>query len=407
MRAIPLVNGLTARWAAAAPARGGSVFSAAGLWPLLAFLADGATGRVREELADALGVPADQAAASARELLGLLVGVEGVESALGLWTARTVELEEPWAAGLPAGAHGVLTGDAGADRAALDAWAARRTGGRIGRMPVRLDRDSSLVLATATALRTDWEEPFSGDIGVWAGGLPSGEDVAGLRRTTTDLDAVGVARTPDGSVTEARVRGTNGLDVHLLLGEERMTPGQVLAAGVEILGGRLTVVPGGRLPLGAAGPGLCVARQWVREPAPPSVVLTAVEFALTCEHDVAAHPDPFGLAGAVDGRPGHFPGISRAPLALRSVHQTATAVFSAEGFRATAVTAAEAIWLSVEELPYETTVVRASFDRPFGFLAVHRASGLVLTAGWVTEPKAWREEDYGRPEEGAETPAVF
>ncbi|KUN84736.1 proteinase inhibitor I4 serpin [Streptomyces griseoruber] len=401
------VNALAARWAGEVRADGNSVFSAAGVWPLLAFLTDGAEGAAREELADALGLAADQAAGAARELLGLLECAEGVEAALGLWTARTVELEEAWAAGLPAEAHGVLTGDAEADRAALDAWAAKRTGGRIGRMPVRLDRDGSLVLATASALRTDWEEPFTGDIGAWTGGRPTGEDVAGLRRTTTDLDAVGVARAPGGAVTEARVRGTNGLDVHLLLGEERMTPGQVLEAGAEILGGRLTAVPGGRLPLGVAGPGVCVARQRVREPAPPSVVLAAMEFELTSEHDFLTHRDLFGLVTATDGRPGHFPGISRAPLGLRSARQTATAVFSAEGFRATAVTAAEAVWLSAEELPYETTVVRAAFDRPFGFLAVHRASGLVLTAGWVSEPKVWREEDYGWPEEGDGTPVVF
>ncbi|WP_133912613.1 serpin family protein [Streptomyces sp. NBC_00582] len=407
MRAIPLVNGLTTRWAAADHPQGGSVFSAAGLWPLLAFLADGATGRAREELAGALGVAADQAAGAARELLGLMECVEGMEAALGLWTVRTVELAKAWVAGLPAGTHGVLTGDPSADRPALDAWAAERTGGRIARMPVRLDGDSSLVLATASALRTDWEVPFTGDIGVWTGERPSGEDVAGLHRTTTDLDAVGVARTPDGTVTEARVRGVNGLDVHLLLGEERMTRGQVLGAGVEIVGGGLPVVPGGRLPHGAAGPGLRVERQWVREPAPPSLVLTAVEFELTVEHDFLTHRDLFGLATATDGRPGHFAGISGAPLGLRSARQTATAAFSAEGFRATAVTATEAIWLSAEELPYETTVVRVAFDRPFGFLAVHRASGLVLTAGWVTEPKVWRVEDYGWPEEGDATPVVF
>lgn len=33
-----------------------------------------------------------------------------------------------------------------------------------------------------------------------------------------------------------------------------------------------------------------------------------------------------------------------------------------------------------------TTTVEADFDRPFGFLAVHRTSRLVLAAGWVTEP---------------------
>ncbi|MGW3041382.1 hypothetical protein ACWC9T_15390 [Kitasatospora sp. NPDC001159] len=36
--------------------------------------------------------------------------------------------------------------------------------------------------------------------------------------------------------------------------------------------------------------------------------------------------------------------------------------------------------------PYLQRLARVSFARPFGFLAVHRLSGLVLAAGWVTEP---------------------
>jgi hypothetical protein len=35
---------------------------------------------------------------------------------------------------------------------------------------------------------------------------------------------------------------------------------------------------------------------------------------------------------------------------------------------------------------YTTRLVEAVFDRPFGFLAVHRTSRLVLTAGWVADP---------------------
>ncbi|MBX4175927.1 hypothetical protein K3A88_13435, partial [Streptomyces geysiriensis] len=42
---VQAVNGLTARWAAAAD--GGTVFSAVGVWPLLALLADGAAGAAR------------------------------------------------------------------------------------------------------------------------------------------------------------------------------------------------------------------------------------------------------------------------------------------------------------------------------------------------------------------------
>jgi hypothetical protein len=31
-------------------------------------------------------------------------------------------------------------------------------------------------------------------------------------------------------------------------------------------------------------------------------------------------------------------------------------------------------------------ILRLDVDRPFGFLAVHRDTGLVLVAGWVTDP---------------------
>lgn len=97
------VNGLAVRWAEAWEERsaGGTVFSPVGVWPLLALLADGAQGAARAELAEAMGVPAEECAAAARELLRALTTVRGLESALGLWTARTVELREPWAAGLP------------------------------------------------------------------------------------------------------------------------------------------------------------------------------------------------------------------------------------------------------------------------------------------------------------------
>jgi len=35
-------------------------------------------------------------------------------------------------------------------------------------------------------------------------------------------------------------------------------------------------------------------------------------------------------------------------------------------------------------------LVRVSFDRPFGFLAVHRRTGLVLVAGWVDDPDPYQ-----------------
>ena len=35
---------------------------------------------------------------------------------------------------------------------------------------------------------------------------------------------------------------------------------------------------------------------------------------------------------------------------------------------------------------YRIKVVEVVFDRPFGFIAVHRPSGLAVVAGWVASP---------------------
>ncbi|MFI8890804.1 serpin family protein [Streptomyces paradoxus] len=388
--AVRAANRLTARWASGVGA--GTVFSAAGVWPLLAFLADGAAGAAREELEEALGLPADQAGAAAREFLATLTGIDGLSSALGLWTARFVELREEWAAGLPVGAHGVLTGDAAADGRALDAWAAGRTGGVIERVRAELVPETSLVVASALVLGVDWEVPFEGHLGSWLGR----HDRAGLVREVPDLDGVAVARTGAGAVTRVVVRGVTGVDVHLLLGTERMGPGEVLGAGTGLLSGTLDGVPGSRLPEGAAGPGLHVFKRRTHTPEPPSLSLFTVEFALRAEHDLLSAPGLFGLTAAARKAPGaaRFPGVSRTPLVLDCARQTMTATFSAEGFKAAAVASFAAIYhgRSSEEPPYETTRAMASFDRPFGFLAVHRESGLVLAAGWVGDPTPFRRD---------------
>ncbi|MFF4251543.1 serpin family protein [Streptomyces sp. NPDC001663] len=384
--AIKAVNGLTARWAGAID--GGTVFSAAGVWPLLAFLADGAGGAARAELEEAVGLPAGQAASAARELLGAMGRMRGLDCALGLWTKRTLELREAWEAGLPAAAHGVLTGDAVGDQEALDAWAAKRTGGLVERMPVKLREDTEMVLASALGMRTDWLRRFR-EVPLWPRSGPWGDrTLLGLRRESTLLDRVGVADTRHGSVTELRVLGDTAIDVHLLLGEEDMTPGQVLGAGVEILAGRSPVVQGHRLPHGDVGPGLCVEKERRTRPRPPTLDVTTVSYGMTAHHDLLELHRLFGLTTARDTEHGHFPGISGFPLAVRSAEQGVTARFGPLGFRAAAVTSfGLAAAGGIPELRFVTTTVRARFDRPFGFLAVHRHSRLVLAAGWVTRPE--------------------
>ena len=127
----------------------------------------------------------------------------------------------------------------------------------------------------------------------------------------------------------------------------------------------------------------------------PSVVLTTPQFTVDARHDLLRHAELFGLRTAQDTSRGHFPGISPSPLAMSSGQQSMTASFSAEGFWAAAVTAFS---MNPGGVPQQTArLISVAYDRPFAFLAVHRASGLVLTAGWVTEPEAGADSPWSLP----------
>jgi hypothetical protein len=332
-------------------------------------------------------VPAERAAGAARELLAHLASVSGLDAALGLWTHHESALREEWRAGLPAGTHGVFGDDLVTAQERLDAWAAERTGGLVERMPVTLTRDARMVLATALALRTGWRQPFTERPLRPGAGPWQGRTLRGLHRRSVRPDRVGVTGTPDGFVTALTVPGDNGVDVHLALGEERMTPGQVLAAGVGIVERGLPLTGGGALPHGHVGPGLQVEQQPATAPEPRTLDVTTAAFEVRADHDLLASAGLFGLAAATDTGAGHFPGVSPYPLAVGEARQSAVAQFGALGFRAAAVTAVMPVAAgAMPQYRYETTVVRVAFDRPFAFLAVDRESRLVLAAGWVAEP---------------------
>lgn len=129
-------------------------------------------------------------------------------------------------------------------------------------------------------------------------------------------------------------------------------------------------------------------------PVPPTLDVETVAFDLSARHDLLALHRVFGLTTARDTSRGHFPGISAFPLAIGSARQSTTARFGALGFRAAAVTAFSAVAGSAPPaLRWVTTSVKAAFDRPFGFLALHRHTRLVLAAGWVTDPEPYREDE--------------
>ncbi|MCM9076828.1 proteinase inhibitor I4 serpin [Streptomyces spororaveus] len=385
---VRAVNRLTGHWAAQALARDtGTVFAASGVWPLLALLADGASGPARAELAQALDIPADAAAGAARELLAALAGVRGLRAATGLWTAAGLPLEEDWSSRLPAGARGTLTGVPFADERALDAWAAERTGGLIEHVPVTWPGDSCLVLASALALRVRWAEPFRETPLAMAEGPWARRVLRRLSRSTRSLDGVRVADGPAGPVTVLEVAGAEDVDVHLLLGEPGAPSRSVLRTGLAAVTGAAASLPGSELPDGTPGPGLTIRTE--HSPYPVDLLTVhAVAFSLSADHDLLDHAPLFGLATATDADRGHFRGISSEPLAIGSARQSAMARFHATGFEAAAVTSVVGRFGGAARPPANRRVRRADvrFDRPFGFLAVHRASRLVLAAGWVTDP---------------------
>ncbi|MFJ3900860.1 serpin family protein [Streptomyces sp. NPDC090025] len=395
---------MTARWAATLGPGGDTVLSATGLWPLLGLLADAAAGPARDELADALRVPADRAPELARELLAHLARVPRVGSALGLWVRPRVALREEWAAGLPEATLGVLGPDPAESGRRLDAWAAERTGGLIPAVPVEVGARTELVLASAQAVRTTWLRPFEESVmfperGPWAAPDDDMRPLRSLRRRTAVLDRVGVAETGIGPLTVLKVLGGTGVDVHLLLGPEDADRSAVLTSGLAVLAGRHPLVPGTLLPLGEPGPGLSVAlaRSSDRE---PSLSVTTSPFALAAEHDLTGLAEVFGLSTAMDASRGHFPGVADdPPLAVDDARQTAVARFDAKGFEAGSVTAVAMMAAGIPARPYTVRHVGLDIDRPFGFLTVHRSSRLVLTAGWVAEPVPYVDEDEDEDED--------
>jgi hypothetical protein len=381
---VRAANTLTARWCTNLSGED-SAISAAGVWPLLALLASAADERAQAELAAALGRPADSAQRDALELLDVLHSGVSTTAAMGIWTHKGIPLHEDWASPLPDGVMGKLT-----NQAALDRWAADQTGGLIDRFPLKITAGTLLMIASALAARVRWRTPFDGY--PRDGGSALGEPgQQWLRRTTSDLAAAAVL---DATVTRIMVEGDGDLDVHLLLGDQH--PADVLATGLRELSGEARVRPAADLDSGA--PGLAVRREDSSNPE-DQLRLKLPSFEIATRHDLLKHSDMFALRSVTDRDRSHLPLLSPVPLYVSRGAQDVLARFFAEGFEAAAVTAFDLECTGAPPpLEYQVTAVDVTFDRPFGFLAVHRPSRLAVVAGWVSSPfqPAQVEDTSGR-----------
>ncbi|MGF6882467.1 serine protease inhibitor [Nocardia sp. GAS34] len=378
---VAAANDLTGRWCRRLAASGDFVLSGCGVWPLLGILADAANDPARSELAAATGIDAAHARAAALALLAELAGAQSISAALGAWVSDEIDLREDWVRSLPEGTVGRLTG-----QAALDAWADRYTGGLIERFPITIDEDTLLVLATAIVAKTAWHTPFDDDVLEPVSGPWAGHRGPGLARYSEDLADASVLIAPD-PVTRVAVRGIGDLDVHLLLGDG--SPAQTLAAGLGALDGSIEARPALAVRTAdsdpAAAPGVALRHSRAIS---DDLHIRLPPFEIRSSHSLLDDPDLFGLRTATDPRSGHFPAMSATPLRVDQAAQHARARFTREGFEAAAVTAVGMVLAAAVRRPHDTVELAVTFDRPFGFLAVHRPTGLVVVAGWVAEPVA-------------------
>ena len=274
--------------------------------------------------------------------------------------------------------RGELTGDPTRDRAALDEWAGTHTDGLVPEMPVRVTPTTALVLASALSLRTGWAEPFRDAWQQPAAGPWRGRRLAGLSRVGHDLDALRAVDTGAGPLKLLTVRGAEDVDVVLALG----APGRGRRRCCRPRSPRSAHRPRCPSPPAPASP----RRSWTPTTTGPSC--SSAPWASPSAPTTTCWRGPRCSASPPPSATATTSGI--APLlAVSQARQSVTATFGATGFRAAAVTA---VSTRAGSAPRPVTArkrrVRLDVDRPFGFLAVHRPSGLVLLAGWVTDPDA-------------------
>jgi hypothetical protein len=399
---VAAVNALTAKWARDRCTGDSTVIAGACLWPLLAILAASAAGEALTELEGATGVSSIDGFEAAKAVLRLLNSSPAVRLALATWIRAGLEISAEWSEAMPNGTWGQLLGDGG-DQERLDTWAAQHTEGLIPRIPMAIGSDTLILLATACLVRTRWLLGFEvGDFELHAEAGPwaNRPNIAVLKRESPELDDLLIVDGfSAGQLTLVEVRGEDEISVFLVTADEAARPGDVVADAINIIGDHDTGLKGSSLQPGDSAPGVKVELV-PSETSEPTLSLMTVPFHLQGNHDLLEQAALFGLVSASDSSRGHFPPISPVPLAVSAAQQTVTAAFSPDGFEAAAVTEVDVIFgggnprSKVHRLD-----VQASFERPFGFAAVHRPSQLVLVAGWVSDPQLIAPVlERGRPE---------
>lgn len=388
-----------------------SVWSALGVWLLLAACAGAARGPQVAPLEEALGCSCDEAG----ELLAAFLAdrPSAVRVAIAVWVAAGESSPElaRWLDHLP---DGVESG-AMPSREEADAWVKRETLGLIRSLPVSIDELTRVVLASALATHVSWEEPF--------GLVDASEHMAQDTRWRGAVSRMLWDGHPDGRALIARTERAGEVAVHLAVAREDLTVVSVSAAPDvrrgHVLGAAHSVAlalaahHGAQLSCPLYDLALGAGHSWdiSEREVPVFVPETRLERiagaalpAWYIARRLALEESPrFGTAPALEAL---LALIGPRRTDLTTAVQTAAASFTRYGFEAAAVTTFAAT-ASAARLPTQHATERSAvlrFDHPYavvavaGRLSVHGEAGesvssagsawagLAVFTAWVDEP---------------------
>jgi hypothetical protein len=352
---------------------GHHIASPFGAWLVLALAAPAAQGETAERLAEVLGMPVEDAAAVARDLLA--APPEAVAVAAAAWSVPATGDGAAWLDGLP----GQVARGPVPSQAQADAWARENTMGLIETFPLDMAAGYVAVLASALATRIAWHHAF--DL-VGAGELRSDwrERVRSVLRTPRQGHHAAIVRHGAAGDLATHQAYADGLTVTSVIAGPEVAAVDVLAAAHDVAAGSVRQRSLFDLPVGD-GPSWTITESDGDE-RDEGVVALLPAWSARSRHDLA--------------RPGL--GFDDAASVLMTLFgdgpwdavQAAMARYHRRGFEAAAVTAlAVACSLRIPQ-PGRRRDALLRFDRPYAVVATVMGGdwhGLPVFSAWVTEPE--------------------
>lgn len=381
----------------AAVLRGHAVTSPLGLWLLLALAGPATSGVVRDEVEAVLGTSVDDAVARAAELLG--EPHPAVTALAAVWDRNLGQAFDAWARALPdVVARGPIPSQAEANT-----WAQTHSRGLIDEFPLRIDRLTRMLLASALATDITWRTPLGtteglgGEFGTLISrGLTMRHgtqavvdtDAAGLvavaaPHTRSALEVLSVIAAP--GVARTDVDAAAHQVAALLRGDDRAAR---RISDEDLVDGHAWTVTERREPR-TGGPS--VQTEW-RSHLPA--------WSASSTHDLKDAPGVAPIVSALTG----FLAEGDRPATFGAA-QTAVASYTMSGFKAAAATAIGLVAAGMPTL-HEVLVKRIEvrFNRPYAVLAcaAHDEGppawrGVPVFSAWVERPDETAATAVGAP----------